>query len=33
MTLYAKKAVPDSQRYPWDLYLIINLEDIVLKNL
>jgi len=27
--LHAKMAMPDSQRYPWNLYLINYVEDIV----
>jgi len=29
VTLDAKMAMPDSQRYLWNLYLINNVEDIV----
>ena len=29
MTIYANMAMPDSQRYPWNLYLINNMEDIL----
>ena len=29
MILHAKMAMPDSQRYPGNLYLINNMEDIV----
>ena len=29
VTLHAKLAMPDLQRYPWNLYLISNVEDIV----
>ena len=29
MTLHSKTAMPDSQRYTWNLYLVNNVEDIV----
>ena len=30
VTLYAKMAMPDLQRYPGNLYLVTSLEDIVI---
>ena len=27
--LHAKMAIPDSQQYPWNLYLIYDVEDII----
>ena len=30
MTLHLKRCIPDSQRYPSNLYLINNVEDIII---
>ena len=33
MTLYAKMAIPDSQRYPWNIYLINIFQGLKVINL